>query len=215
VQAFAGVFQGFVLPMVVFFGCVAVFTGLLRREVRERTLHHYFLCPIRRELILIGKYLAGVAVTFAFFATGTLIAYALAFGQQLGPERFAVEALFLNGPGLAHLGAYLGVVLLACAGYGAVLLTFTLFVRNPIVPAFAVFAWEAAGAFLPPALKKLTVFHYLHALCPVPVDQGPFALLAAPPPAWLALLGLLGFIALLLALSTWRMRRMEIEYGDE
>lgn len=215
VQIYAGMFQGFLLPVVLFFGCVAAFTGLVRREVRERTLHHYLLCPLRRELLLVGKYLAGVAVTFAFFAAGSLLAYAVAFLQLLGPERFAVERFFLDGPGLGHLAAYLGVVLLGCAGYGAVFLAFALFVRSPIVPAFAVFAFEAASPFLPPALKKLSVFHYLHALCPVPIDQGPFAILAEPPPPWLAAPGLLALIAGLLLLSAWKMRRMDVAYGDE
>jgi hypothetical protein len=49
----------------------------------------------------------------------------------------------------------------------------------------------------------------------VPVSEGPFALLAAPPAPWLAVVGLLLFAGVLLALSARRVRRMEILYGED
>jgi hypothetical protein len=212
---FAGLFQGFVLPLALFFACVVVFTGIVRRDVRQRTLHHYLLCPLRREVLLGGRFAAGVAVAFAFLGVGTVLAYALAYLQLLGGERFAVENFFSAGPGIPHLGAYLGVVLLGCIGYGAVFTALGLHVRNPIVPVIAVAGWEALTPWLPPGLKAITIYHYLRALCPVPIDEGPFALLGEPPSPWLGILGLLAMAAALLALAGWKLRRLEIDYGDE
>ncbi len=212
---FAGLFQGFELPMVLFFGCVVVFTGVARRDLRQRTLHHYLLCPVRREVLLAGRFAAGVAVSSAFLAAGTVLAYALAFGQLAGAEGFALRDFFTAGPGLGHLAAYLAVVLLGCVGYGAVFTALGLYVRNPILPVIGVLGWEALTPFLPPGLKAITIYHYLRGLCPVPVAEGPFALLAEPPSPWLAVPGLLAVCAVLLALAAGRMRRLEIDYGDE
>jgi len=212
---FAGLFQGFVLPLALFFACVVVFTGIVRRDVRQRTLHHYLLCPLRREVLLGGRFAAGVAVAFAFLGAGTVLAYALAYLQLLGSERFAVEQFFSAGPGIAHLAAYLAVALLGCIGYGAVFTALGLYVRNPIVPVIAVAGWEALTPWLPPGLKAITIYHYLRALCPVPIDEGPFALLGEPPSPWLGVLGLLAMAAALLALAGWKLRRLEIDYGDE
>jgi len=212
---FAGLYQGFVLPLVLFFACVVVFTSVVRRDVRQRTLHHYLLCPVRREVLLGGRFAAGVAVAFAFLGAGTALAYALAHVQLLGSERFAVERFFGAGPGFSHLGVYLAVALLGCVGYGAVFTAFGLFVRNPIMPVLAVAGWETLTPWLPPGLKAITIYHYLRGLCPVPVAEGPFALLGEPPSPWLAVLGLLVLAAALLALAGWKLRRIEIDYGEE
>src|SRR5262249_45954821 len=45
----AQVYQDFILPVVVFLACVLVFGNLIRREVLDRSLHFYFLSPLRRE----------------------------------------------------------------------------------------------------------------------------------------------------------------------
>jgi hypothetical protein len=50
--AYAALFQSLVLRVVLFFGCVLVFTNLVRRELRHRTLHHWLLAPLRREVLL-------------------------------------------------------------------------------------------------------------------------------------------------------------------
>lgn len=215
VGRFAIGFQGFVLPMVLFFACVVVFAGVARRDVRQRTRHHYLLCPVRREVLLAGRFAAGVAVAFAFLGAGTVLAYALAYLQLLGTERFAVERFFGAGPGLSHLGVYLAVVLLGAIGYGAVFTALGLYVRNPIVPVIAVAGWESLTPWFPPGLKAITIYHYLRGLCPVPIAEGPFALLGEPPAPWLAVLGLLLLAAALLALAGWKLRRIEIDYGDE
>ena len=104
---------------------------------------------------------------------------------------------------------------LACVGYGAVFLFFGFFFKSPAIPALAVFGWEGIHFLLPPLLKKVSVFYYLQSLCPVPVSEGPLAPLSDAPSPWLAVPGLLLFAALLVALSAWKIRRMEIKYEEE
>ena len=49
-EILAGIFQIFFLRPAVYFGCVGIFTYLFRGEVVERTLHFYFLSPVRSEV---------------------------------------------------------------------------------------------------------------------------------------------------------------------
>ncbi|HVA65226.1 MAG TPA: ABC transporter permease subunit [Terriglobales bacterium] len=206
---FATVFQFFYLRLAVFFGCLGIFMNLFRGELLDKSLHFYFLAPVRRELVLAGKFLAGLAASVVIFAGSAALQLAL-----LGR---------VGGQGLGHFGAYLGVTALACLGYGAVFLAAGLMFKNPIAPAVALLLWESLAPFLPAMLKKLSVIYYLTQLCPVSVASGPgtspiFALLvSAPDPISraAALVGLLLLAALVLAYSARRVRRLEIDYTSE
>ena len=68
---------------------------------------------------------------------------------------------------------------------------------------------------LPPLLKKVSVIHYLNSLLPVPLNEGPFAVVAEPTPAWIAIPSMLLVTLLVLVLAGYRIRKMEIRYGGE
>ncbi|HUO86258.1 MAG TPA: hypothetical protein VM617_02620 [Thermoanaerobaculia bacterium] len=212
---FAALYRGFALAMIAFFACLMVFLNLIRRELRDRSLHYYFLAPVRREVVVAGKFAAGVAATFLVLGTSIGLSHLLVYAPFLRLARPELERFFLAGPGFAHFAGYLGVTLLAVIGYGAVFLALSVHVKNPILPALAIYGWEWLHFLMPPMLKKLSVIHYLGALVPVPVAEGPFALIGEAPPAWLALTGLLAFAAVLLALTMRRVRRMEVLYGED
>lgn len=208
---FSVVFQTFVLRFVVFFGCVGIFTNLFRGEVVARTLHYYLLAPVRRELIVAGKFAAGTLATGLIFSVMTIASYLLLYV----PEPGALASQFLGGPGLSHLLTYVAIVWLACLGYGAVFLTLGVALRNPVIPAALIFGWEWIHFLLPSALKKISVIHYLYALAPLPLDTGPFALMAEPTSAWIAVPSLVLACAALVALSALLVRRAEIRYGND
>lgn len=208
-QGFSALYQTFLLRLVVFLGCVTIFGNLIRREVMDRSLHYYFLSPMRRELLVVAKYLTGLIAAVVVFGGSTLLSFALAYAPQTGVAQF-----LFRGPGLAHLGSYMTATLLACVGYGAVFLTFGFFFKSPAIPALLVFGWEGMNFLLPPFLKKVSVIHYVQALCPVPFDHGPLAVLATPPPLWVAIPGVLLVSAILLAVSAWKIRKMEINYEE-
>jgi uncharacterized membrane protein len=90
-----------------------------------------------------------------------------------------------------------------------------LFFRNPIIPALVLYGWEWLNFLLPPLLKKISVIHYLQSLTPVPVSEGPFAVIAEPTPAWIAVPNLIVVTALVLILASRRIRRMEVRYGTD
>ncbi len=211
-QTYGILFQLFFLRLVVFFGCFGIFTYLIRGEMLERSLHFYFLAPIRRDVFVVGKYLAGVVAGGALFGFSLLLQLALCFlpGSTVGGRAF-----LLGGPGAGHAAAYLGITLLAVVGYGAVFMALGLAVKNPMIPAALILGWEWLNFLLPPALKKISVIHYLQSLCPVPVPHGPFALPAEPTPALLALVGLLVLAGVLLAVAARRARRLEVLYSGD
>ena len=216
---FATVFQFFYLRLAVFFGCVGIFTNLFRGEMLDKSLHFYLLAPMRREILLAGKYVAGLAAAVTTFVIGTALQIA-ALSWHFEPGQVSK---YLQGPGWGQIAAYLGVTALACAGYGSLFLAAGLLFRNPILPAAGVLVWEGAILFLPATLKKVSVIFYLQALCPVVASPDPGMSLiqrllissAEPPAAWAAVTGLLAVTAVVLVLAAWRARRLEINYGTE
>lgn len=213
---FATVFQFFFLRLAVFFGCVGVFMNLFRGEMLQKSLHYYLLAPIRREVLLAGKYLAGVIMTAAIFCTSTLLS--LTFLLIHFHPSIVQQYLFESG-GFRDVLAYLGITALACVGYGAVFLVMGFLFRNPIIPAALVLVWESMNPFLPSLLKKASVIFYLQSLCPVqaPVkgDWAFLAILTQPTPAYLAIPGLLLVTVTGLILAARQVRKLEINYGAE
>ncbi|PYT02297.1 MAG: hypothetical protein DMF60_21765 [Acidobacteria bacterium] len=208
---FANLYEGLILRTIVFFGCAWIFMNLFRGEVVDRSLHYYFLSPLRREVLVCGKYLSGLVAALVLFmvsTAGSLLFLYVGLGS-------AGWSYFVNGPGKSQALAYLGITALGCIGYGAAFLVIGLFFRNPIIPALLIYGWEFINFLLPPVLKKISVIHYLHSLSPVPVPEGPFAMVAESTPAYFSIPGLLIFTAAVLALASYRIRRMEINYGGE
>ncbi|HXU07757.1 MAG TPA: hypothetical protein VN743_02085 [Blastocatellia bacterium] len=209
---YAGIYGGLILRTLVFFGCAWVFMNLFRGEVVDRSLHYYFLVPVRREVLLVGKYLSGLIATIVLFSVTTLGSMLILY-FWLYPSESA--RYFLQGAGGGQLLSYLGVTILACIGYGAVFLIVGLRFRNPIVPGLLLYGWEWINFLLPPLLKKLSVIHYLQSLVPVHMSEGPFAVLVEPTPAWISVPSLLLFTGVVLFLASLHIRRMEISYAGD
>ena len=213
-MGFATLFQLYFLRLGIFFGCLGIFSNLFRGEMLEKTLHYYFLTPVRRGVLVSAKYLAGAATATALFVPSAVLS-SLLIGRHFGP---AWTEYVLHGPGLSQAARYGLVAALACLGYGAVFLVAGLKFRNPLIPAAVVMVWENLNPFLPSLLKKVSVIFYLKGLCPVDVALPPvFALMvvdADPVPAWIAISGLLAVSALLLAYAASAARRTEIAYGE-
>ena len=212
--AFAALFQFFYLRGAIFFGCMGLFSNLFRGEMLEHTLHYYYLTPLRREMLVAGKYLAGLAAALLLFVGGTVVSF-LFIGRHAGA---AYTSYILHGPGLSQLAWYSVTAALACVGYGAIFLMTGLFFRNPMIAGAVVFVWEGINPFLPSLLQKVSVIFYLRNLAPVEVPVPPplnlMVIAADPSPAWLAIGGLLAVSALLLAYTAISARTAEIAYGE-
>ena len=211
-ELYAMLYNGLILRTVVFFGCAWIFMNLFRGEIIDRSLHYYFLSAVRREVLVVGKYVSGLVTTMVLFTfttvAGMLLLYLPHFYSQ--STRY-----FLEGKGLAQILIYAGITILACVGYGAFFLVVGLFVRNPIIPAILLYGWEWINFLLPPLLKKVSVIHYLNSLVPVPISEGPFAVVAEPTPAWIAVPSMLLVTLIVLVIAGYRIRHMEIRYGSD
>jgi ABC-type transport system involved in multi-copper enzyme maturation permease subunit len=208
--AFIMLFYMLILPVTVYFGCVWIFLNLFRGEVIDRSLHYYFLTPIRREVLAAGKYLSALAISVVVFGGSTAVCFLVIYGYLGGAAA---------GFGISEIGLllrYLAGVVVACLGYGAVFLVVGLFLRNFIVPALIIFLIEfMAHPFLPAALQKVSIIFYLYGIVPLPAADGPFKILAEPVSPWIAIPGLILFTALTLFAASLRIRKMEIAYGAE
>lgn len=200
------------LRVSIFFSSLFLFVNLYRTEILEQSLHYYFLAPVRREVVAAGKYLAALVVSCFLFLFSTLALFVLTT-IPWGWGEFS--AYVFHGPGMGNLMAYLSVVVLGCAGYGAIFLVIGLVFRNPVIPAAALWIWEAANLLLPPLLKKFSVIYYLQALYPIPLTKSLFEVVVEPPPVWVAVLGAVAMTAAALALAGWQVRRMEVSYGGD
>src|SRR5437588_7591443 len=214
-QVLAGIVQRYYVRLGNFFACMAIFTWLFRGEMVERTLHYQFLVPVRREVLVVGKFLAGGLVAITLFETAVFACFYLTYAR-FGS---AGKSYVFDGPGLGQLGSYLLVTALACIGYGAVFLALSLLFKNPIVPGVVIMGWETIAAIFPAWAQMLTVTFYLKHLCPVtlPVSGAlaVFTIVAEPVPPFFAVLGLFLLTITILALSCFLIHRMEITYTAE
>jgi ABC-type transport system involved in multi-copper enzyme maturation permease subunit len=211
----AGIVQLYYIRLGVFFGCLGIFSRLIRGEMIERSLHFYLLSPVRREVLLLAKFAAGSISAVFLFGSAVVADFALMYAGFGAAGR---DYIF-NGPGMGQLEAYLLIIVLACLGYGAVFLLLSMMFKNPTPAAMLVLGWETINPVLPSLLQKISVASYLRHLMPVTVGaEGIFALLTVetePVSGWAATAGLLVLIAVVLTYSCLRIRTLEIRYSTE
>jgi hypothetical protein len=214
-EVMAGLFQIFFLRPAVYFGCVGIFTYLFRGEMVERSLHFYFLAPVRREVLIAGKFLAGLFTSVFFFCGSIALTFFGMYFHYSAQER----DFFLMSSGYAHVLAYVSITALACVAYGALFLFLGIRYRNPIIPAVTLLFWESLNIFLPAWLRKFSILYYLRSMTPVTLElKGPGALLGAviePVSVWIALIALLGMSAVLLMLAARQLKLTEISYSSD
>jgi hypothetical protein len=216
---FARIFQYFYLRLAIFFGCLGMFMYLFRGEMSNRTLHFWFLAPVRRDVLLAGKYAAGLIASAAAFGGGALLAVA----ALIWPHDPVDVQAFWNAGGMQHVFWYVAAAVLGCVGYGSVFLAVGLHIRNPIIPAAVLLIWEGINGILPHVFQRVSILYYLQSLCPVPAPMDTDApllirLLAVPAtPASRpgAIVGLLLLTAIVLWIGGAAVRRMQISYGAE
>jgi len=205
-------YNGLILRTVVFFGSAWIFMNLFRGELVDRSLHYYFLGAVRREVLVVGKYFSGLVTSVILFTGTTVLAMLLLYVPHFYSQSLRY---FTEGRGLSQILTYAGITILAFIGYGAFFLVVGLFIRNPIIPALLLYGWEWINFLLPPLLKKISVIHYLNSLVPVPISEGPFAVVAEPTPAWIAVPSMLLVTLIVLVLAAYRIRHLEIRYGSD
>src|SRR4030095_11790240 len=76
---YAILYNGLIMRTVVFFGCAWIFMNLFRGEIVDRSLHYYFLSAVRRDVLVVGKYLSGLVTSIVLFVGLTVVAMLLLY----------------------------------------------------------------------------------------------------------------------------------------
>jgi ABC-type transport system involved in multi-copper enzyme maturation permease subunit len=211
-QTYAEVFNTLILGGVIFLGSSAIFISLFRGEILDRSIHYYMLTPVRREVLVVSKYLAGLSACVIIFGLSTLVSF-FSIYIMFGFEQLISD--LSSGVALRHVGLYLGIIILGCMGYGSLFMATGLLLRNPFIPIVAIAIWEAIHFVLPPSLKIFSVIYYLKGLLPIPLDEGTLAVIVAPPPLWVSIFGMLALSTITVSASIFLLKRLQVHYSGE
>ena len=89
-----------------------------RRAVRQES-SLLFLAPIRRDVLMVGKCLAGLSAAVVIFTSSEALQILLFAGRF---DTNVLNNYSYHGDAFAHVAAYLGITVLACIGYGSLFL---------------------------------------------------------------------------------------------
>jgi len=222
VRILAGIFQFFYLRVAIFFGCVGIFSNLFRGEMMDKSLHYYLLAPVRREVLVAGKFLSGLTAAIVIFGSSTILMFPAMFWHH---GRALMSAYMFDGPGMSHLISYFLAAVFACIGYGSLFLASGVLFRNPLIPAAGLLVWESINGFLPALLKKISIIYWLQSICPIALPaqvqsrgNSIMQLLIIdidPAPTPLAIANLLLIASFVIVWAALRARKLEIAYGTE
>lgn len=199
------------LRFCMFLAAIDVFGGLFRGELAERTLHHLYLQPLRRETVTVGKYLAGL-LTLARMGAISWLLVMICWLIPHGPG-IAFTTLF-SGLGLKVFFSYLGALLLALAAYGGLFLLAGMLARGPMMIGAALWVWETMAIFLPLTMQRFTVSYWINSLLPMPMPQKSMLAQEVAPaslPAAVIVCLLIG--AGCTAAAAWWSRHLQLAYG--
>lgn len=211
-QIYAEIFTTLILGGVIFLGSAAIFISLFRGEILDRSIHYYVLTPVRREVLVIAKYLAGLSACVIIFGLSTLVSF-FSIYIIFGFEQLISD--LSSGVALRQMGLYLGIIILGCMGYGSLFMATGLLLRNPFIPIIAIAIWEAIHFVLPPSLKLFSVMYYLKGLLPIPIDEGALAVIVAPPPLWVSIFGMFALSIVTVSGSIFLLKRLQVHYSGE
>jgi len=211
---FGYVFSSLILGAILFLGNALIFTSLVRGDILNRSIHYSLLAPIRREILITGKYMGGLVSASLLFSVATVICYLLIY-IPYGTSRLSMD--LSGGVAIEQMATYVLMTVMACVGYGSVFMATGLLFRNPLIPVLVIAGWEIINFLLPPALKLISVIYYLKSLMPVLLDDGPvpLAVVASPLSPPIAIIGILAISTIGLFISVYYLRRIEIKYTDD
>jgi ABC-type transport system involved in multi-copper enzyme maturation permease subunit len=212
---FGIVYSTFMLAAILYIGNALMFTSLVRGEILERSIHYPMLAPVRRDILILGRFVGGLISAFILFGLATIVCYLVIY-LPFGMTRLITD--LSSGIALEQLSTYLLMTFLACMGYGSVFMATGLVFRNPLIPVLAIAGWEIINFLLPPALKIISVVFYLKNLMPVHIEQQaplPLAVVAQPLPIWMSIFGIVFLATISISIAIFYLKRMEIRYAEE
>lgn len=175
-------------------------TGALGNEIEDRTLPYLTLKPISRFRIVFEKFLGSILVVGPIIMIGLAITYGVV---TRGAWRDSFNA--------SVLWAMLASVAAATVAYAAIFILVSLLISRALLAGIVYsIVWESVlGRYLP-GVRYVSVRHYTESIFVDVINNSDVTLknnfgLSA------AIITIVVAAALALALSTWRLRRMNLE----
>jgi len=190
---------------------IAFASAAVREETDEQTLHHLYLQPIARPLIVLGKYLGFLLVAAPVF----IIAMVLTFALLITPYGLdGLRQVLATTPRAYYFGMETAVIFLAMGCYASLFLALSHFFKNNSYVLF-IYGWEAATNWLPPVLKNFSIAYYMKEMLPIgsKVAEDPLALIADPLHPIQSVLVLSAVIIGGLLVASWAASRKQVLYG--
>lgn len=159
-------FQLMIPVLALFYG-----SSIITDEVDNKTLVYLTTCPIPKTSILLGKYLAGVALMVMIISSSFFASFLIASVSSLNtPEAWV---------GFFRYG---GVAIVALLSYSALFaLLGTLMKRSILVGLLFVFGWESVVQYFPGSTQKFTLIHSIKSLLPLQAEQTKFLVFHLEP----------------------------------
>ena len=204
---FLGLVAATLLPIAV----LILATGALGNEIEDRTLPYLMIKPITRLRIAVEKFVGILVVALPAVLAGLIATYllvdlgadepAIAFGRQTAAQEDLPQVLW----------AMLGAATVGVVATAALFLFVSLIIPRALLAGIIyAFAWESLlGRFLP-GIKVVSIRHYTDSVFVALLDDETVVVDNA-----LSLNAALTTVAVLavvsIALTTWRLRRMNLE----
>jgi len=207
-ELFTGLFIGLYVYFVILLMTIFYGTSLIAEERSDRTITFLQSRPVRRELIVLGKFSAYAASVTLMLLCSLGLTYAILSGMDGDPSAFHEAVPFAR---------YGRVVVLAVLAYGALFTFFGATFNHPVIAAFFYcFAWESILPYLPVFLKKGTLMHYVLSLGPNWTSKGEIlGFFVQPTPPERAAWTLLGICVAFMVLTAIALHVKEYKFEKE
>jgi ABC-2 type transport system permease protein len=188
-QVFGNLMSTAVIHFLVTFVTLFYGTALISEEVEGKTLTYLFIRPIPKPVIMAGKYLALIWISFLLVIPPVIFSYGILYvGPDMGPFMSDIETLAKD----------IGILMLALLTYGAMFALIGAWLKHSILAGLVyAFGWEGIVSYLPGFTRKLTITHYVQSVFPHEDPAGAIAMLigdrTAPLEAVLTLILLMAF----------------------
>jgi len=129
---------------------------VISEEVDNKTLVYLTSSPVPKPAILLGKYLAYIALSVIIIDLGLLFCFLIININHFSQMVYVNEFLAFFGVGVLAIMAYSGLFTLLG----------TISKKSLLVGLVFIFGWENVVQYFPGVTQKLTLMHYIKSLLP-------------------------------------------------
>jgi ABC-2 type transport system permease protein len=192
------IFTEVIIPTLMPLTILVLATSAFGDEIEDRTLPYLTLKPVSRFRIVLEKLLGSIVVSGPIVIAGLAIAFVLTFKGDASDH-------------LRFFGAMAATAAVATVAYSAIFMLVSLLISRALVAALIYsFVWETILGRFVPGLRYVSIRHFVRSVFAAISEERRFQFShSASLTVALLMLGIASAVAI--ALSTWRLRSMNLE----